>query len=286
MTRDDEFIGQLRDYFDEYEGLTPLPDAVRDAIRAELPTTKQIGPISALMRTLNMTTNIPTTARYGLVAAAIVAAVLLGVTLFGGGPNVGGGPEATPTPIPTRNPNAYLITNDDGVRVTQTMPSGWTRNGWYVNNGGNVSTNLTAIQIWAVGNSYTDPCNWDETTLDPRLGPTVDDLATALENQLTREATTSDVTLDGYTGRLVKMTVPADAVFADCDERQFRSWVGPGGPDDARYHQGPGQHDDVYILDVDGLRLVIDALYYQASSAADRAELQQMLDTIQIEPPA
>ena len=37
MTRNDDFIGQLEGYLDEYEGSTPLPDEVRDAIRAELP---------------------------------------------------------------------------------------------------------------------------------------------------------------------------------------------------------------------------------------------------------
>jgi hypothetical protein len=154
------------------------------------------------------------------------------------------------------------------------------REGWFVNNGGDIRTELTAIQVWAVtGNSYADPCHWTETELDPPLGPTVDDLATALENQLTREATTSDVTLDGYAGKLVKLTVPADAVFADCDQGEFRSW-------DGRYHQGPGQRDDVYIVDVEGFRLVIDALSYPGSSEDDLRELQQLLDTIQIEPPA
>ena len=41
MTRDDDFIGQLEGYLDEYEGSTPLPDEVRDAIRAQLPSTQQ-----------------------------------------------------------------------------------------------------------------------------------------------------------------------------------------------------------------------------------------------------
>ena len=41
MTRDDDFIGQLEGYLDQYEGSTPLPDEVRDAIRAELPSTQQ-----------------------------------------------------------------------------------------------------------------------------------------------------------------------------------------------------------------------------------------------------
>lgn len=223
-------------------------------------------------------------AKLGLAAAAVAVAALLGFNYLVapniGGPNLGGGPESTPTPSPTSSPTSYLITNEEGVRVTLALPDGWVRGGWLVNNARDTRTELTAIQVWAVpGNSYTDPCQWTETALDPPLGPTVDDLATALENQLTREATVSDVTLDGYAGTLVKMTVPTDAVFSDCDSGEFRSW-------DGRFHQGPGQQDDVYILDVDGFRLVIDALSYPGSPAADLEKLQQMLDTIQIEPPA
>lgn len=221
--------------------------------------------------------------RIALASAAVVAVALVGISFFTGqvgSPNLGGGLQSTPTPSPTPSPTSYLITNGEGVRVTLALPDGWVRGGWVVNNGGNMRTSLTAIQVWAVtGNSYTDPCHWTETELDPPLGPTVDDLVTALENQLTREATTSDVTLDGYTGKLVKMTVPTDAVFTDCDSGEFRSW-------DGRYHQGPGQQDDVYIVDVEGFRLVIDTLSYPGSSAADLEKLQQMLDTIQIEPPA
>ena len=286
MTSEKDFIGLVESYLDEYEGGTPLPEMVRDAVRAELPTTQQIGPLAGPMRYPSMF-NMPMAARYGLAAAVIVAAAVLGAAVLNRGENVGGGgPDATPTPIPTANPDAYLITNEEGVRVTLTVADGWIRNGWYINNGGDTRTELTAIQIWAVGATYTDPCQWNSTKLDPPLGPAVDDLATALANQLTREATMSDATLDGYSGKLVQMTVPEDAVFADCDQGEFRSWVGPSSPDDSRFHQGPGQHDDVYILDVDGVRLVIDALYYAGSSAADRAALQQMLDTIQIEPPA
>ena len=40
MTRD-EFIGLLGGYLDEYEGSTPMPEHVRDAIRADLPSTRQ-----------------------------------------------------------------------------------------------------------------------------------------------------------------------------------------------------------------------------------------------------
>ena len=263
---------------DEHESA----DRVLDAVLDQLDTTPQRRANPWPVRRFPTMNSF---AKLGLAAAAVAVAALLGFNYLVapnlGGPNLGG-PEATPTPSAT----SYLITNPEGVRVTLTVPDGWVREIWYVNNARDTRTELTAIQIWAVGNTYTDPCQWAEAALDPPLGPTVDDLATALENQLTREATISDVTLDGYSGKLVQMTVPADAVFADCDGREFRSWVGTTGPNDARYHQGPGQQDDVYILDVDGFRLVIDALSYPGSPAADLEKLQQLLDTIQIEPPA
>lgn len=129
------------------------------------------------------------------------------------------------TAIATANPSSYVITNFEGVKVTLALPIGWAGYGLYVNNGGDPATTLTGIEIWSVEQPYTDPCHWQETELVPPLGPTVDDLATALQNQLTRGATTGDVTLDGYSGKLVKMTVPADVVLADCDGDKFRSWV-------------------------------------------------------------
>lgn len=263
------------------DGVTALPDRVLDAVLDELPATPQRRATRWPARRFStMSTN----AKFGLGVAAAALVAVVGFSIFTGqnvgGLNPGDGPEATPGPTAPADPNAYLITNDEGVRVTLTMPEeGWVRLGWFVNNGGDLSTSLTAIQIWTVGNVFTDPCQWSGALADPPVGPTVDDLVVALENQPTRDATTSDVTLDGYRGTLVKMTVPADISFADCDGGQFYSWEG-------RYHQGPGQHDDVYIVDVEGTRLVIDALYYPDSPAEDRAELQRMLDTIQIEPPA
>ena len=74
MTHNDEFIGQLEGYLDEYEGSTPLPEDVRDAIRAELPLTRQRPawwPARRFPEMNNM-------AKLGLAAAAVVVAALLG----------------------------------------------------------------------------------------------------------------------------------------------------------------------------------------------------------------
>jgi hypothetical protein len=47
---------------------------------------------------------------------------------------------------------------------------------------------------------------------------------------------------------------------SDCDERYFESWTGDGTAGTDRYQQGPGQIDRLWILDVEGRRLVIDGL--------------------------
>ena len=78
MTHNDEFIGQLESYLDEYEGSTPLPEDVRDAIRAELPSTRQRPPWWPARRFLEMNNM----AKLGVAAAAVVVAALLGYNYF------------------------------------------------------------------------------------------------------------------------------------------------------------------------------------------------------------
>jgi sigma-70-like protein len=93
--------------------------------------------------------------------------------------------------------------------------------------------------------------------------------------------TPMDVTLDGYAGRQMELTAPAD--FAGCDSGQFQSWTFAPGESDARFHE-PGEHDLLWILDVDGVRLVLDVAYSPGASAQDRAKLLQMVESIRIDP--
>jgi hypothetical protein len=80
------------------------------------------------------------------------------------------------------------------------------------------------------------------------------------------------------------MSVPADVNFADCDSHKFASWTIAGSDNPDRYHQGPGQLDDVYIVDAQGLRVVITAAWFPSNTAADIAELHEMVATMTIQP--
>jgi hypothetical protein len=224
--------------------------------------------------------------RIALASVAVVAIALVGITIYRA-QNVADTADPTPIPQPTPIPmgipsregtaldaGTYAIPVPGGVVVTVSLPDGWESEGPTTV----VKNQSVAFDVRLVDQAYTHPCQWEGALPDLHPGYEVDDLADALAAQPLRgDALPTDVTIDGFAGKLIELTVPLDIDFADCDQAEFRSW-------EDRYHQGPGQHDSVYIIDVDGVRLVIDAAYLPGSSSDDRAELQAIVDSIQIDP--
>jgi hypothetical protein len=92
-TDDDKFIGLLETYLDDFDGVTPLPDPVRDRVRALLPRTKQVGSRVGLTRFSDMSNAF----RISIAAAVIGVAALLGYAAFTSR-QVGPAPDATATP--------------------------------------------------------------------------------------------------------------------------------------------------------------------------------------------
>jgi hypothetical protein len=286
MTRDDDFIGQLEGYLDEYEGGTPLPNEVRDAIRAQLPSTHQRPAWWPARRIPEMNS----IAKLSVAAAVVAVAALLGFYYLGA-PNVGGpglgDPSPSPTPTPPSLPRAdsidpgtYALAGD-GLSVAITVPAGW---GNLAQRGVAKGADESAVVVtfWPYPTDFTkvysDPCEWATSIIQPQVGPTVDDLADALAAQAMRgDAVPTAVTIDGYEGKYLDMTVPLDVDFASCDGGEFRSWWG-------RWHQGPGQVDRVYILDVDSVRQVFIAHHMPGASAADLAEQQAIVESIDFLP--
>ena len=126
-------------------------------------------------------------------------------------------------PAPPVQLTEHVLTALDSVEVTLSLPPGW--------DGDNCSSRHrdgrtdAFISVWDVTHVYSDPCQWEGTLEE--VGPTVDDLAAALEQQPMRDATVSDVEVDGFAGKLVTMSVPDDMDydesktssdgFVDCD---------------------------------------------------------------------
>lgn len=125
----------------------------------------------------------------------------------------------------------------------------------------------------------------------------MDDLAAALAElapfRLTSPA--EDVSIYGFRGTHLELTVPSLPVEGEGDDRSFtgcidgalESWVAPidAEPGDAFYgYTGPGYVEEYWILDVEGTRLMITAGRSPDSPSDDVEELNAMLESIRIEP--
>ena len=154
-----------------------------------------------------------------------------------------------------------------------------------------------AVSITTVSNLVRHGCR-DHSRLDPPVGPTADDLATALADLAPFRVTSppADVTIYGYTGKHLELTVPNlpmngrgnDPRLAGCVGGKLKSWVDPLSQPhagDAFYgYTGPGYTEEFWILDIDGSRLVIAAERSPGSPPKDLGAQRAILDSIRIEP--
>jgi hypothetical protein len=145
------------------------------------------------------------------------------------------------------------------------------------------------LSVAAVSEIVVDPCN-DHRWEDP--GPTVDDLASALAGLSSFDLTAPVTSVDtyGYSGKTLELRVSDvehDGVgFVDCSGGYLYSWRSATERNRTldKYYQVPGQVLELWILDVDGSRLVIEASKFPNASPGDVAELEAILDSIRIEP--
>jgi hypothetical protein len=248
--------------------------------------------------------------RWIAVAAAAVAVLALigALTLLDDDQDVDTVPAVTQVPVPVRptnvlevegelEPGPYFIDPDGDASTPLTVTYEIADEGWGqwlgaakltngLTNGPHVNLSITTVT-----NVTTDAC-LDHQPADPAVGPTVDDLATALSELSPFELTAppSDVTILGYQGKHLQVAVP-DGPFITCQgEWQLASWISPllGPPTDGAYHgyngPEPGLTEDFWILDVDGTRLVLEYNTSPDAPAEAVAERQAIFDSIQIQP--
>ncbi|HVM30104.1 MAG TPA: hypothetical protein VM305_04965 [Candidatus Limnocylindrales bacterium] len=257
----------------------------------------------------------------GGVAGAAVVVVIVGVLALGlnaDRPGMGGQPSPPPTsgptlqptaeptaqpsptatPRPTRTPEADLPVGpfeveDFGTVMTVTIPtSGWTfGDEWNGLVKGVERDNMPEAQIvfWthpgvSEFDVYGDPCQWASTT--PETVTTVHDFAAALAAQASRDASEpTDVTIGGVAGKSVVLHVPDDVEFSDCDQGRFASYGRAGANEPDRWHQGPGQIDQFWILDVDGTFVTIQAMWRPDTSAELVEEMRGIVESTTFEVP-
>jgi hypothetical protein len=145
------------------------------------------------------------------------------------------------------------------------------------------------VSITTVSNLVSDGCR-DHSWADPPVGPSVNDLADALVNLAPFRVTSPprDVTVYGYSGKHLELTVPDlpvegqgdDRRFTRCMEGTLKSWVAAidTEPGDEFYGYSEPRHtEDFWILDIEGTRLMIEAGWSPASPRKDVAEMRAIL---------
>ena len=223
--------------------------------------------------------------------AAVIVLLLGGAGLYLGAPH---GPAVAPTPTPTPtaltngplSPGRYFA-DVLGQRYTFSVPAdGWTamvdpsNNNYIVMKGNIYGTDFANMWPWGPTDA-TQPqlvwgtaCQWTGTSFDP--GPTVDQLATALAGlQGFRTTQPAPVTVGGYSGKELQLTVPSDAQFLNCPYGEYRSW-------DGRYYQKPGQTDDVRIFDAEGVRSILFTTRFVGTPSETLNEQADMLASVEV----
>jgi hypothetical protein len=275
------------------EGTNELADRVLDAALNDIDSTKQRRAWWPPRRFPDMNSF----ARYAIAAAAVIAVVIVGYSFLPGN-SPGAGPTPTPTPIvspspsPTPEPTLQVLGNGPlnagtvivearalgSMTATLEVPAGWEGfDGSCLLPSSQPNGQEMGICFLEVAGLYSDPCHGTSAGPDVPVGPGVDDLANALVAQDDYEASTpTEVTLAGYSGKVVDLHLPTDV--ATCDQGAFFPWAG------TIYAQGPDNLWRVWILDVEGTRVVLMSNWFEATSAGDQAALQAVVDSLQITP--
>lgn len=305
MTNKDELIERLETYLDQYEGLTPLPDAVRNAVRAELPRNRQAGRARPLPRILTMTLQLPPMARYGLVAAAALVVVIIGAGLFirggsVGGPSVSPSPSSAPTSSATAasspargsldlldSPRAGDIPAGDYYidiarypgRIDFTVPEGWF---YYWSSNSRAASDVHAVLVnngvgeghdsgWGlafavVRDVLVDPCNRSAGYMDQSVLASADALSAAFTWADFPASSVEDVTVGGFPGKRVEIT---DETTTDCDATVF---VTPSGyAFGSIFSTSDPKVNQFTFVDIGGSVLVLWTTDYPGSSSYEES---------------
>jgi hypothetical protein len=125
------------------------------------------------------------------------------------------------------------------------------------------------VRFWAPDNVYSDPCT--HTPMTPKVGPSAADLASAMTMiPGTVASGPIDTTVGGFPAKYLVVTLENDI---GCQPDTFYLWdsEGEGSSNGPRWPDAKGSTIRVWIVDVDGVRFVIDS----DVSMPTNAQLQQ-----------
>lgn len=255
-----------------------------------------------------------------LAAAAVIAAIAVGA-IYLNLPNrngVGGvtpSPSATPSPnpTPTQTPTPTLgsgplpegklaaghytmtpIVELPSLTLAADIPAGWKGYAGVPALASPGSADAVFIAFMVTDGLFSDPCHWDlnGTGLDQPgdvvVGPTVDDLVSALKANASYPSTAATpVTFGQFEGQELELQLPGDDVLLTCDMHGAGSpftgvayFVFPHG----FYAQGPNSRWHLYIVDVNGTRLITMISILEGAPPADIAAAEAIVQSFDFTP--
>ena len=268
------------------DGPDELPDRSFESVRDTIERTRQRGLFGGWsLPRLSQSARL-------IAVSALVLIGLVGLSLFApGGQRTIGGPDAstdpssspvesspsadatpTPFPEPADEGGSFQISEEFPVDLTFHFPAGWSGCSPTPLEQAICGTNGTSVGFMIVDNVVADPCV--DVGLDPPVGPTVDDLASAIAGLEGFEATAPvDVIVDGHPGKELTLTAPPYQEVT-CSLFTWGNSLRTNGV-------GAGEVNRIRIVDVDGVRVLIAAAYFPNGDEPDiPADTLAILDAV------
>ena len=290
---DGDWTPQLQGWIDDGPSPNDMPDRVFDNVMERVPTIGQRrnGWPPATLPSLNLI------ARVGFASLVVVLAVWAGynaprsVDFAGPGPSASEGEaEAvavrqtlkywTGREIPS---GTYYVDEPFPMRIALTVPEGMSGVGVVSGFAGLCATacdpEIAGLDLWEVDNGYADACAG--TTLDPPIGPTVDDFVEYLHGvQRLSVRTVREASIAGYDGTYVETV--ADDDVSDCSYGLLSIFYNRDGGIYARRPVAAAV-DRMWVLDIDGRRLVVDVFSAPDATDAQVAALVKIVESMRVE---
>ena len=177
--------------------------------------------------------------------------------------------------------------------ISFTLPAGWWGHEFQVGKDyGDAGPAGPFLFSWPFDHGFKDPCT-DHTPVLPAAGSGLAGLLSVIAGQPGIDAgPITDVTVAGHAGKYVDYTVTADPAACGNGEDGFWIWgncpppVTAGCEDltgDRRYGVSKGGRERAYAIEVDGKTFTFFTDQPADLQAADRAEFQRVLDSIEFE---
>jgi hypothetical protein len=187
------------------------------------------------------------------------------------------GPTARPLAGQAVDQGSWYL-DIDFVRITVDIPDGWQHSWIDTLNWLQPPTEGPALWLaTTVENVLESPCGAPRS---PEIGPSVDDLATALAELPGLDATAPvDATVSGYSGKTLTLTAPAS--LAGCTGN-IGIWLNADLA--SQSYLDFGEVTSIWILDVEGTRLVLRTIVLPTTTTEEQVATQAIFDSTRLEP--